>query len=412
MYTKLRLPRIQRLLDENTVSSLEEIVLEGFRAIDPAIVVKRVLSVEGDVVKINSRVFSARRVHVIGFGKASLKMLSGILSVLGEKVCGGVVITPDTTGVFHTVRVLRGDHPYPGENTLESSLQLVEYLESNVERDDLVLVLISGGGSALFEIPEDDLTVEDIADTARKLMLRGADIYELNTVRKHLSRVKGGKLLRYIRGYTVSLIISDVVGDDISTIASGPTSPDRTTFREAYDVLVKRGVWSEISPRVKSLIERGLSGVVEETIKPGDPLLSRVTNYIVASNTQALKAMEKRAESLGYNTLLLTPYLTGEAREVAKFLASILRSASILGKPVNKPAVILAGGETTVTVKGKGRGGRNQELCLALSIELRGTSDITALCIASDDVDGNSPAAGAVVSSNLYEYSLSRLRVL
>ena len=268
--------------------------------------------------------------------------------------------------------------------------------------------MISGGGSSLFEIPEDDLTLEDIADTTRKLMLRGVDIYELNTVRKHLSKVKGGKLLKYIKGRVISLIISDVVGDDVSTIASGPTSPDQTTFKDVYDILVKRGVWSEISPRVKLFIERGLSGLVEETIKPGDLLLNKVNNYIVASNTHALIAMEEKARNLGYNTMLLTPYLTGEAREVAKFLASVLKSISLLGKPVKKPAVILAGGETTVTVRGGGRGGRNQELCLALSIELRGTSGITALCIASDGIDGNSPAAGALVMSGLYEYSLKK----
>jgi glycerate 2-kinase len=346
--------------------------------------------------------------HIIGFGKASLKMLEGVLNILGERVCGGVIITPNTTGKIHTVHVLKGDHPYPGENTLKSSLQLIEYLESSVERDDVVLVLISGGGSSLFEIPEDDLTLEDIADTTRKLMLRGVDIYELNTVRKHLSKVKGGKLLKYIKGRVISLIISDVVGDDVSTIASGPTSPDQTTFKDVYNILVKRGVWSEISPRVKLFIERGLSGLVEETIKPGDLLLNKVNNYIVASNTHALIAMEEKARNLGYNTMLLTPYLTGEAREVAKFLASVLKSISLLGKPVKKPAVILAGGETTVTVRGGGRGGRNQELCLALSIELRGTSGITALCIASDGIDGNSPAAGALVMSGLYEYSLKK----
>jgi glycerate 2-kinase len=404
----IKLTRIQGLLDENIVSKLNEIVSEGFRAVDPTTVVKRVLHIEGDVVRINSKTYSARRIHIIGFGKASLKMLEGVLNILGERVCGGVIITPSTTGKIHTVHVLKGDHPYPGENTLKSSLQLIEYLESSVERDDVVLVLISGGGSSLFEIPEDDLTLEDIADTTRKLMLRGVDIYELNTVRKHLSKVKGGKLLKYIKGRVISLIISDVVGDDVSTIASGPTSPDQTTFKDVYNILVKRGVWSEISPRVKLFVERGLSGLVEETIKPGDLLLNKVNNYIVASNTHALIAMEEKARNLGYNTMLLTPYLTGEAREVAKFLASVLKSISLLGKPVKKPAVILAGGETTVTVRGGGRGGRNQELCLALSIELRGTSGITALCIASDGIDGNSPAAGALVMSGLYEYSLKK----
>jgi len=402
----IKLTRIQGLLDENIVSKLNEIVSEGFRAVDPTTVVKRVLHIEGDVVRINSKTYSARRIHIIGFGKASLKMLEGVLNILGERVCGGVIITPNTTGKIHTVHVLKA--PISRRKHIKIISTTHEYLESSVERDDVVLVLISGGGSSLFEIPEDDLTLEDIADTTRKLMLRGVDIYELNTVRKHLSKVKGGKLLKYIKGRVISLIISDVVGDDVSTIASGPTSPDQTTFKDVYNILVKRGVWSEISPRVKLFVERGLSGLVEETIKPGDLLLNKVNNYIVASNTHALIAMEEKARNLGYNTMLLTPYLTGEAREVAKFLASVLKSISLLGKPVKKPAVILAGGETTVTVRGGGRGGRNQELCLALSIELRGTSGITALCIASDGIDGNSPAAGALVMSGLYEYSLKK----
>lgn len=401
----ISLPRVN-YIDEEATRDIEVLLREGFKTADPTLAVKRVVKLIDDVVVVDSLKFKPRRIHVVGFGKASLKMLMGLLEALDNRVEGGIVITPEFQGRIGPVEVLRGDHPYPGENTLTASKKLLEYLSNNVSIEDLVFVLISGGGSALFEIPEKELTLGDIAEVTKKLMLAGADIYELNTVRKHLSRVKGGKFARYIRGDIVALIVSDVVGDDLGTIASGPLAPDPTSFQDVYRILVKRGVWNQLSSRIREFIEKGLKGLVEETIKPGDPLLNKVHSFIVASNTESLLAMENKAREMGYNTLLLTPYLTGEAREVAGFLASIIKSIARINKPIHKPAVLIAGGETTVTVHGRGVGGRNQELCLALTIEIRDVEGVIATCIASDGIDGNSPAAGALTGSSVYRVAV------
>ncbi|MEM0015259.1 MAG: glycerate kinase [Zestosphaera sp.] len=382
------------------------VVLEGWRAADPYVAVARHVRAEGPAVAVGERTYRPGGVHVVGFGKASPRMLEALCSVLGSRVVGGIVINPVVEGELCGVEVLRGDHPLPGERTLQSSMRLINYLESAVGEDDLVLTLISGGGSALFEVPEEGLSIDDVAEVTRLLMARGADIYELNTVRKHLSRVKGGKLLRFVRGEVASLIISDVVGDDLSVVASGPTYPDRTTFRDAYEVMRSRGVYGEVPESVRRLVARGLSGLVGETLKPDDPLFRRAYNMIVASNIASLRVMEGKARELGYNTLLLTPYLTGEAREVGKVLAGVIKSVAALDTPVRKPAALIAGGETTVTVRGDGVGGRNQELCLSLTIEIRDVGGAVALCVGSDGMDGVSPAAGAITSSKVFGKAL------
>lgn len=387
---------------ESLVRDALQIVLEGWRAADPYISVAKHVSVYGSAVRVGGRLYRPRGVHVVGFGKASLRMLEALCDVLGGRVVGGVVINPVVEGRFCGVDVLKGDHPLPGGGTLQSSMRLISYLES-VGDDDLVFVLISGGGSALFEIPEEGLSISDVAEVSRLLMSRGADIYELNTVRKHLSRVKGGKLLKFVRGEVVSLIVSDVVGDDLSVVASGPTYPDPTTFRDAYEVMKSRGVYEEVPESVRELVRRGLRGLVEETLKADDPSLNRVYNVVIASNTTSLRVMESKAREKGYNTLLLTPYLTGEAREVGKVLAGVIKSVAILGTPVRRPAALIAGGETTVTVRGDGVGGRNQELCLSLTAEIKEVGDVVALCVGSDGVDGVSPAAGAVTSSKVFK---------
>lgn len=382
-----------------------QIVLEGWRAADPYASVVKHVSTYGSAVRVCEKLYNPRNIHVVGFGKASLRMLEALCDVLGDKVAGGVVINPIVEGRFCGVDVLKGDHPLPGMMTLQSSMRLINYLES-VSGDDLVFVLISGGGSALFEIPEEGLSISDVAEVSRLLMSGGADIYELNTVRKHLSRVKGGKLLKFLKSEVVSLVVSDVVGDDLSVVASGPTYPDQTTFRDTYEIMKSRGVYDKVPESVRELVKKGLRGLVNETLKADDPSFNRVYNVVIASNTTSLRVMESRAREKGYNTLLLTPYLTGEAREVGKVLAGVIKSVAILGIPVMRPAAIIAGGETTVTVRGSGVGGRNQELCLSLTAEIKEISGVVALCVGSDGVDGVSPAAGAVTSSKVFKKAL------
>ncbi len=386
-------------------------LMTGVRAADPEEAVASALRVREGVIDVAGRVKIGgfEKIHVVGFGKASRRMLAGLMRVIGELVAGGVVIHPGPEDVVGGVRVLRGDHPIPGENTLRSSRELLRYVEERVGPRDAVFVLISGGGSALFEEPREGLSLSDIAAVSKMLMESGADIVELNTVRKHLSRVKGGWLAKRIRSMaTVSLIISDVVRDPVEFIASGPTAPDPTTFADAHRVLVKRGVWEKCPAPVRELIERGVRGEAEETPKPGDPIFKKTHNVIVANNTKSLKAMKAFLEKHGYNVMLLTPYLEGEAREVGKALAGIAYSAAKIGIPREPPLAIVAGGETTVTVRGSGRGGRNQELCLSIAMGIRGAHGVYAGCMGSDGIDGNSPAAGALVDYRVVDEALEK----
>ncbi len=386
-------------------------VLEaGLRAADPASSVRRAISRRGSEVCVLSECFDAARgVHVVGFGKAGLGMSLGCEDALGDLIAGGVVIVPSPAPQrrLRRIEVVEGEHPIPGEKTLKASRRLVEYLEENLREGDAVIVLISGGGSALFEIPRSPLTLEDVAITTDALMKAGADIVELNTVRKHLSLVKGGGLLRLLEraGRVFSLIISDVVGDPVEFIASGPTEADTTTYRDAYEVLQRRGVWGALPDRVRRLVLDGLSDRVPETLKPGDPLLNRVRNIIVASNMISLGEMKRKAEELGYRATILTSMMVGEAKEVGRFLGGVARHIARYKAPDEKVMVLL-GGETTVTVRGRGRGGRNQELCVGFSLSSRGLSNAVLASIGSDGIDGNSPAAGGVCDGLLVDEAL------
>ncbi|HID41414.1 MAG TPA: glycerate kinase, partial [Pyrodictium sp.] len=373
-------------------------------------VVESVKVVDGGV-EVCGRVFRGfDSIHVVGFGKAVVGMAKGVYSVLDGMVAGGVVISPVEHDPIGPIRVLKGDHPVPGENTIRSSRILLDYVSSEVGVNDLLFVLVSGGGSALFEVPVNGVSINDLAVTTDLLLKSGADIHEINVVRKHLSMVKGGGLLRFCRSrYVVSLVVSDVVGDRLDTIASGPLVSDNTTFADAKNVLVKHGLWHRVPASVREWIEKGLRKEVPETLKPGDPLLDKVFNFIVASNYRSLVAMKDEAARRGYNVLLLTPFLHGEAREVAKVLGSIIWSIVEHGVPVEKPAVVIAGGETTVTVKGSGVGGRNQELCLSLLVDTRSLGGgIVFACMGSDGVDGVSPAAGAIASPDVYWEAINR----
>jgi glycerate 2-kinase len=330
-------------------------------------------------------------------------MAEAVVEALGGLVEAGVAVAPrGMGGRVGPVEVLEGDHPVPGEATLESSLRLLEFI-GGLPGDAVLLVLVSGGGSALFEVPAEGLSLGDVAEATRLLMEAGADIYELNAVRKHLSAVKGGQLLRYTRARPViGLYMSDVPGDRLDTIASGPTVPDPTTYRDAYEALRRRRVWDRVPAAVRERILRGLRGEAPETPKPGNPLFRGVANHVVARNRDALEAASRVLAGSGLRPLVLTDTLRGEAREAAKVIASLAEAArrGVLGPGAGYTA-LLAGGETTVTVRGRGRGGRSQELCLSLALEAGRLRLLeppwAALCAGTDGVDGRSPVAGAVV---------------
>jgi hydroxypyruvate reductase len=277
---------------------------------------------------------------------------------------------------------------------------MASLLETTTERD-LVIALLSGGGSALMVMPVKGVQLRDLQALTGQLLASGATINEINTVRKHLSAVKGGQLARIAApAEMLTLILSDVVGSPLDVIASGPTVPDESTFEMAWEVLDRYGLWGKVSSAVRDHLDAGRRGRILETPKPGDPIFERVTNVIIGDNTIAANAALKKAQALDYNALLLSTYIEGEAREVAQVFAGIAREIKASGRPVSAPGCVIAGGETTVTLQGTGKGGRNMELALAAGIGIEGLDNVIIAALATDGTDGPTDAAGAIVDGN------------
>lgn len=344
------------------------------------------------------------RIVVVGAGKASARMAQAVEAVLGDRVAGGVVSVKDGhSAPTRRVVVKEAAHPLPDRRSLANGRAILDAV-SHLRPNDVVLCLLSGGGSALMESLPEGLMLDDLRAVTRTLMLGGADIVELNCVRKHLSEMKGGQLARAAApARVVSLILSDVIGDDLSSIASGPTVPDPTTFGEALEIMRRYGALdaAETGAAV-SVIRRAADGALAETPKPDDPLFARVRNVIVGSNRLAVEAAAAAAKALGYDTRILSTYLQGEAREVGRVLGGIAREQRERAGPAAR-LCYLGGGETTVTVRGEGRGGRNQECALGAVALLEGLSGVVLLCAATDGGDGSSDAAGAVVDGQTQE---------
>lgn len=349
------------------------------------------------------------RIILVGAGKASARMAQAAEDLLGGRVTGGVISVKDGHAVpARRVKVVEAGHPLPDERSLAAGRAILEQV-SGLGHDDIVLCLISGGGSALMESLGKGLTLDDLRTVTRALMHGGANIVELNTVRKHLSLIKGGQLARRAHpARVIAFILSDVVGDDLSSIASGPTTADPTTFADALDVLRRYGASDAAETQaVRAYVERGARGELLDTPKADDPLFDRVCNVIVGSNRIAIDAAVARAEALGYRTEVLTTCLQGEARDAGQMLAAIARERCERQAPGERWC-LMAGGETTVTVHGHGRGGRNHELALAAALALDGQHGATLLSAATDGGDGSSDAAGAVCDGR----TLARARTL
>ena len=372
-----------------------EILEEGLKAADPKSSVKEALR------NLKDELNKARRIVVIGFGKASIKMAEGCEEELSDKIYDGAIIAPK--GIedkkLKIIKVFEGTHPIPSEVNVESAKKLISVC-SNLTSEDLVICLISGGGSSLLTFPANDISLEEKKLTTDVLLKSGADIREINTIRKHISKVKGGQLLNFLKpAKVVSLILSDVVGDPIEYIASGPTSPDSSTFKDALSIIKKYNLVNKLPKSVVERIEKGVRGEILETPKPGDEIFNNVKNIIVSNNMKSLVAMEKKASSLGYNTIILTSYAQGESREVGKFLCAVIKHISSYDIPIKKPACVILGGETTVTVKGNGKGGRNQELVLSIVLNCKDVKNFVFASIGSDGIDGYTDAAGAIADN-------------
>ena len=342
-----------------------------------------------------------QRVLVLGAGKAAAPMAEALEGLLGRRISGGLIVVKDGYGrPLSRVRCLEAGHPVPDSRGQAAAAEL-EALAGGCDERTLVLLLVSGGGSALLPAPLEPLSLEDEQTATRALMACGADIREINCVRKHLSRLKGGRLARLLHPATVlGLILSDVAGDRLDVIASGPAVADSSTYADALEILDRYGLRAAMPAAVLEVLERGARGELPETPKPGDPVFSSVHNLLLGTNRTGLQAAARRAEALGYRVLALSSRVSGEAREVAKVYAAVA-----LDPPMEKPLCILGGGETTVTLRGRGRGGRNQECALAFLQELARAGDagrgIGFLSASTDGSDGPTDAAGAFAGLEL-----------
>jgi glycerate 2-kinase len=325
--------------------------------------------------------------YVVGFGKASVGMAQAVCDrVTIEK---GVVITNDPSAIItdHSIEVITGGHPRPDKGSIRGTEKILNLL-GQCSENDCVIVLISGGGSTLLCKPR--VPLNDFQKTNDMLLRSGVSIDELNTIRKHLSLVKGGQLTRYTKAVIISLIISDIVHDPITSIASGPTSPDPTTYSDAREILERYKLWKRTPAIVRTVIMEGIAGHISETLKENDPVFTTVFNFIIANNKRACQSAMIKAKELGYEARLLTTSITGEARVIGKNLLNTVKKTYI-----NRRTVFITSGETTVTVRDGGTGGRNQELVLSCVEEIGG-NEIVVVSIGTDGIDGNSDAAGAL----------------
>jgi hydroxypyruvate reductase len=397
-------------------SHAEAIFRAALARVDPAVMVRSALRIEpgtsaSGTLVVHTELEEARydlgsfdRILVVGFGKAGASMARGLEEVMGGRLSGGVVAVKEGHLERLTrIRLVEASHPVPDERSVQAASEILGLARDADERT-LVVVLISGGGSALLCAPAEGLSLADKTATTKLLLASGATIQEVNCIRKHLSAVKGGALASAFAPATVlSLILSDVIGDDLDAIASGPTVPDPTTWTDALAVARRRGIEASLPRAVIERLHRGLAGELPDTPKPGDAVFARTRNILIGTNRLALMAAEAKARELGYSTLALTSRLTGEAREAALAILGIGKDIAASGFPVARPACLLVGGETTVTLKGTGKGGRNQEMALAFLAALarspKDAEDLLFLAASTDGSDGPTDAAGAFASA-------------
>lgn len=372
----------------------------GLKAVDAANAVRKHARLQNDILTVGDKSYDLGRydgVYIIGAGKAAAEMARPLEEILGDRLRSGVInVKYGHARPLLRIEVNEAGHPVPDEAGLRGTEKIKETLRRTGDKD-LVIFLLSGGGSALLPSPAPGLALDDKQRLTQLLLESGANIQEINTIRKHISAVKGGQLARLAFPSTlISLILSDVIGDRVDSIASGPTVPDGTTFSACLQILEKYGLTRKIPPAVLDHLRKGARGEVEETPKAGDPAFARTQNVIVGSNIQALLAAQEKAESLGYNCLILSSCVEGETREIARMHAALAREILASGHPARRPACLISGGETTVTIHGRGLGGRNQEFALAAAITLDGLADIVVLSGGTDGTDGPTDAAGAI----------------
>jgi hydroxypyruvate reductase len=376
-----------------------EIFNKGLQAVEPGAAVRKYCRLENNTLFVDNKRYDLSqysKLFVIGAGKASSPMAEALESILGKRITNGLInVKYGHVTELRRVKLIEAGHPIPDDNG-QHGAELIKGIAKNAGKTDLLLCLISGGGSALLPLPASGLTLKEKQDTIKVLLSCGASIHEINAIRKHISLVKGGRLAQAAYPATlVSLILSDVVGDDLDVIASGPTVPDTTTFSDCMEIVDKYNILKQLPETVVDHIKAGLAGNVPETPKLDDSAFKKTQNVIIGSNIEAITAAKQKAENLGYNTLILSSMIEGETRHVAHVHGAIAREILKTGNPLPSPACIISGGETTVTLTGKGSGGRNQEFSLAAAIDIAGKEKIVVLSGGTDGTDGPTDAAGA-----------------
>jgi glycerate-2-kinase len=382
------------------------------RSVDPKAIIKSKIIVKGSILKVNGCSFDLdrfKKIYVVGAGKASGVMGEAIEQLLGKWIVAGHVNVPrGDKANTRTISLSQASHPVPDEEGMRGSEAILNVADQASKDKALMISMISGGGSSLMPLPRKGITLEDKRSVTDALLKCGATINEINTVRKHVSLIKGGWLAKKAYPATVlNLILSDVMGDPLDFIASGPTVPDSTTFADAVKVLKKYDIWDNTPESIRKVLSKGERGLVPETPKADDEAFKKVRNFVIGNNRFASTVARNHLKSKRLRALLLTATMEGEARHVGTLLGSIGAELIVSGNPVRRPAGIVAGGETTVVVRGKGLGGRNQEIPLAASMKFKGLEGIAVASLTTDGVDGPTDAAGAIADGKTLSRALT-----
>jgi glycerate 2-kinase len=406
--------KIERKLRQQALA----IFRAALAAADPTAAVLRYVRVRDGALlagRVRYPLRDVRKIHVVGAGKAGAAMAQAVEQLALPEEKRGAALVNVKYGHLAKLRWIELNecgHPVPDTAGVRGAGRIAE-IATGAGREDLVLCLISGGASALLPLPAPPVTLEEKQAVTKLLLACGATIHEINAVRKHISSIKGGQLARMAYpARVVALILSDVVGDNLDVIGSGTTAPDASTFASAQAVLEKYGILNEAPASIQERFASGMRGEIRETPKRGDPAFARVQNLIVGSNRLAVEAAAAEARALGFRTLVLSTQIEGETREIARMHAAIVKEIARYGRPLARPACVISGGETTVTLRGNGLGGRNQEFVLAAAVEIAGLDRTVVLSGGTDGTDGPTDAAGAIADGSTLERGLDAQKYL
>ncbi len=389
-----------------------KIFMAGVEGVEPARAVKSFAHRQDNTLTVNIRKYHLNQIeniYVVGAGKAAAPMALAVEQILGNRINKGLINTKYGHGLsLNRIELKEAGHPLPDEAGMQGAETILSLIEGAKDKD-LIICLISGGGSALLPLPAQGISLEEKQEATSFLLGCGATIQEINTIRKHISRIKGGRLAEASwPAQLLTLILSDVVGDPLDVIASGPTVPDQSTFEDCLAIAKKYKLESKVSPSIRNYLHEGAAGRRQDTPKPGNVCFAKTQNVIIGSNIQAIGASASEAHQLGYHPLILSSLIEGEARQVAKVHAAIVKEVIRTGNPITRPACLISGGETTVTLRGEGKGGRNQEFVLAAALEIKDLKMTAILSGGTDGTDGPTDAAGALADGNTVRRSWMR----